>query len=139
MAEGLTPLAYLRWGGSALLVFGMLGFILPAEWGTASFTLDVGQSIGRTAVAATALAGLRGNTSWQRRLAVGIGALLLLAGLWGFLSTRHPPATVFELAYLGVPADSALHLALGAWGTYVALRPPARNQAGPASGGLPSA
>jgi len=53
-----------------------------------------------------------------KRIFYALGGLALLFGLWGFLSTRHPPATLFELAYLGVPADSLLHLALGAWGAY---------------------
>ena len=119
MAQGFTPLGYLRWGGRALLVLGMLGFVLPAEWGTPSFTLDVGQSIGRTVLAAAALTGSGGEEpAGQRRLCLVVGALLLFFGLWGFLSTRHPPATVFELTYLGAPADSLLHLALGAWGAY---------------------
>ena len=119
MISNLTPLSYLQRGGSVLLLLGLMGFVLPAEWGTPSFTLDVGQSIGRTVIAAAGLIASRGEEpAWQRRLCLVVGALLLFFGLWGFLSTRHPPATVFELAYLGVPADSLLHLALGAWGAY---------------------
>ncbi len=104
-------------------MLGLLGFVLPAEWGTPSFTLDAGQSIGRTVIAAAGLIGSRGvEPLRQRRLCLVIGALLLFFGLWGFLSTRHAPATVFELAYVGVPADSLLHLALGGWGAYAGLR-----------------
>ena len=55
MKGNLTPQGFLLRASTVLLVFGMLGFILPAEWGTPSFTLDVGQSIGRTVLAAAGL------------------------------------------------------------------------------------
>jgi hypothetical protein len=120
----LTPEAFLRLGGTALLILGMAGFVLPAAWWSHVFTLDVGQSVGRTLLAAVALTGLRTDSHIvQRRVALAVAAVLVFFGAWGVFPHGEVPAYFFGVAYFGV-GDSLLHLLLGFWGGYVAaLRP----------------
>jgi hypothetical protein len=112
------------------LIFAIAGFILPGHWSTPALTLDVGQSIGRTILAATAFTGCRAaGDSSKRRVSLTIGAILLFFAVWGLVPRDELPAEFFSLAYMG-PIDSLLHLSLGAWGTIVGVRA-LRGDAGP--------
>lgn len=119
----MNPKQFLQIGGAVLLVVGILGFIgvigpTPERSIFGSFWwFDNPENLAHTVLGVTGLAAafvLPANL--QKSLVVLLGAIGVLVGLYSLLIG---PALLG--ANLENPADTFLHLAVGAWALYAAF------------------
>lgn len=120
----MNPKQFLTIGGVVLVVVGILGYvgilgptadrsIFGAMW-----WFDNPENIAHTILGIVAIAAayvLPANL--QKWLTIAVGALAVLIGLYSLLGE-----TVVLGANLENPADSILHLVIGAWALYAGLR-----------------
>lgn len=113
----MNPKQFLLVGGSVLLLIGVLGFvgvigptpdksIFGAMW-----WFDNPENIAHTVLGVAGLAAVFiFPPLWQKWLVVALGALALVVGLYSLAVN-----TMLLGANLENPADTILHLAVGAW------------------------
>ena len=128
----MNPKQFLTIGGAILLVLGLVGFLGILNQNTVPFFwLDNGENIGHTALGVVALAAVfipglnKALEPFYKWIVIAVGIIALFFGLYGFLvagSTEN--FNTFGVANLENPADSILHLVVGLWALWAALRPP---------------
>lgn len=118
----MNPKQFLLIGGAVLVLVGVLGFVgVIGPTGEASlfgnaWWFDNKENWAHLVLGIVALiAGLAFPMSVQKPLAIAVGVLGILVGLYNFYS----PA-LFG-ANLESPADLILHLVVGAWGLWAGL------------------
>jgi hypothetical protein len=130
MGNVFTPKGFLTWGGLALLLLGVVGYLgVLTESSFPSFYLDNGENIAHTFLGIVALAivfvpGL--NTMfapYYRWIVILLGIVALFFAVYGFYVGGNAAPNTFGVANLESPLDDILHLVVGAWALYAAWRP----------------
>lgn len=119
----MNPKQFLTIGGAVLLLVGILGFIgvigpTPDQslFG-AMWYFDNAENLAHTVLGVAGLgAALVFPALWQKYLVVLLGVLGLVVGLYSLMGS-----TMLLGANLENPADTILHLAVGAWALYASL------------------
>ncbi len=123
----MNPKQFLQIGGVVLLLVGLLGFfglIGPTSdasiFGSA-WWFDNGENWAHTILGIVALiaAGALKNAMQQKNLVILVGVLGIFFAVYNVFSTS------FLGANLESPADLILHLAVGVWALWAAMRKPA--------------
>lgn len=117
-----TPNGFLKVGGLALLVLGLLGFWFYRDPSGSFFWLDTSENIvhiviGIVALAATFVPGLNARLMPRHRsIVLLIGLIALFFGTYGFLLPAGSPAApnTFGLANLEL-GDTLLNLVVAVW------------------------
>lgn len=117
MGNILTPKGFLQVGGIILLVVGILGFFLlgPTPEGSIfgeAWWFDTAENWAHLVLGIVALAAVYGmkDAATQKGLALVVGIVALLVGIYGFFSPSLLGANLEN------PLDNILHLVVGAWG-----------------------
>ena len=125
-----TPKGFLTWGGAALLLLGIVGYLnILTESSFSSFWFDNGENVAHTFLGIVALAivfvpGL--NTMfapYYRWIVILLGIVALFFAVYGFYVGGNAVPNTFGVANLESPLDDILHLVVGAWALYAAWRP----------------
>jgi hypothetical protein len=115
---------FLQIGGAVLVLVAILGYVgvigpTPSQslFGEAWY-FDNAENVAHLVLGVVALAAAFAlkNADQQKWLVVAVGALGILVGLYGFMS----PALLG--ANLENPADNLLHLVIGAWAFWSAMK-----------------
>jgi bacteriorhodopsin len=119
----MNPKQFLTIGGVIVLVYGLVGFILPDTPLLGDRLLFTGAEnvvhvlLGIAAVAA----GYVLHPDWQRWVTATVGAVALVFFLVGLVVMSAPP---LNLAPANVEViDTLVHLVVGTWGLWAAFRP----------------
>lgn len=130
MASVFTPKGFLTYGGAALLLLGIVGYLnIFSESSFPAFYLDAGENVAHTILGIVALAivfvpGLNGTFEpYYRWIVILLGVVALFFGIYGFVVAGAPAPNTFGLANLESPLDNILHLVVGAWAIYASWRP----------------
>ena len=128
MDDILTPRGFLRVGGTILLVLGWLGYLLYPFTGGAllgdALWFDNGENFAHAALGVLALVFAADlNRDWQRWITALLGLIALLTGIYGFTL----PAGMMDAMNLGVanlenPMDNLVHLVVGVWALWAAVK-----------------
>lgn len=118
-----SPKGFLQVGGAVLVLVGILGFV-GVIGPTAESSLfgefwwfDNPENIAHTVLGIAALAAsFVLNDQMQKYLVMAVGALGIVVGLYNFMSPMLLGAN------LETPADLVLHLVVGAWALYAAMK-----------------
>lgn len=111
-----TPRGFLTLGGAALVALGVLGFFIigptPEKSIFGSFWwFDNGENIAHLVLGVAGLGALFIFPAlWQRYLVLALGVLGIVVGLYSLVVS--PTLSVSNLEN---PADTLLHLVVGAW------------------------
>ena len=124
MSNILTPRGFLQVGGIVLVLVAILGYVgvigpVPEDsiFGAAWY-FDNAENIAHLVLGIVALiAAYALNAGLQKTLVVIVGVIGLLVGLYSLFGS-----TSLLGAYLENPADSILHLAIGAWALWAGLK-----------------
>lgn len=117
----MNPKQFLVWGGAILVVVGILGFV-GVIGPTAAHSIfksawwfDNGENWAHLVIGVVGLiAAYTLPGSAQKSLVMVLGVIGILIGLYSIVISRS-----FLGANLENPADSLLHLVVGAWALYV--------------------
>ncbi|HET7676785.1 MAG TPA: hypothetical protein VFK38_02960 [Candidatus Limnocylindrales bacterium] len=130
MASIFTPKGFLTVGGAILVVLGLVGFVgIFNKTSTPFFWLDPAENIthlalGAVALAAVYLPGLNGALApYYKWIVVLVGIIALFFGIYGFVAAGGAEPNTFGIANLESPSDNILHLVVGGWALWAALRP----------------
>jgi len=125
-----TPKGFLTWGGAALLLLGIVGYLgITSATGTPAFWLDNGENVAHTFLGIVALAivfvpGLNSAFApYYRWIVILLGIVALFFAVYGFYVGGNAAPNTFCVANLESPLDDILHLVVGAWALYAAWRP----------------
>jgi hypothetical protein len=125
-----TPKGFLTWGGAALLLLGIIGYLnVLTEKSFSSFWFDGGENIAHTFLGIVALAivfvpGLNSMFApYYRWIVILLGLVALFFAVYGFYVGGNAVPNTFGVANLESPLDDILHLVVGAWALYAAWRP----------------
>ena len=119
---------FLTVGGAILLLLGIVGYLGVFSTEGSFFWLDSGENVahvflGIVALAAVYVPGLNSALSpYYKPIVILVGAISLFFGVYGFLVAGNPVPNTFGVANLESPADNLLHLVVGAWALWAALR-----------------
>jgi hypothetical protein len=123
----MNPKQFLTVGGAVLLLLGIIGYL--GVFGEGSFLwLTTGENVahvflGIVALAAVYVPGLnKALEPFYKPIVILVGVIAVFFGVYGFAVANVPPLNTFGVAHLNNPADNILHLAVGAWALYAALR-----------------
>jgi hypothetical protein len=129
VANILTPVGFLRFGGVILLVLGWLGYLLaPISEGEllgSALWFDGGENIAHSVLGVLALVFAADfKPDWQRWIVAALGVVALFFGVYGFVAGPGDMTMLntFGVANLENPLDNLLHLVVGAWALYAAFR-----------------
>lgn len=127
----MTPRFYLAFTGCLLLLLGILGYvgivgplsndsIFGVNW-----WVDNGQSIVYIILGIVSLlsAFVLRQPMVRKFIAFAIGGLLVCVGLLGIIIMRSHAMLNAGIAHLENPTETILHLVLGLWAVWVAIRP----------------
>jgi hypothetical protein len=130
MGNVFTPKGFLTWGGLALLLLGVVGYLgILTESSFPSFYLDNGENVAHTFLGIVALAivfvpGLNSMFApYYRWIVILLGIVALFFAVYGFYVGGNAAPNTFGVANLESPLDDILHLVVGAWALYAAWRP----------------
>jgi len=118
----LNPKQFLVWGGVILVVVGVLGFFLIGPTAEQSifgsgWWFDNAENWTHIVIGVVALlAAYTLPAAAQKTLAMVVGAVAVLIGLYSFIISQS-----FLGANLENPADSLLHVVVGAWALYASM------------------
>ena len=119
----MNPKQFLQIGGAVLVVVGVLGFFLIGPTADASifgssWWFDNGENYAHLIIGIVGLiaASMLGAGS-QKSLVMLLGVVGILVGLYSIVI-----GTNFLGSNLENPADSILHLAVGAWALYASMK-----------------
>jgi hypothetical protein len=124
----MNPKQFLTVGGAILLVLGIVGYLGVFSAEGSFFWLDSGENIAHTVLGIVALAavfvpGLNSALEpYYKPIVILVGVIALFFGLYGFVVAGNDVPNTFGVANLESPADNLLHLVVGAWALYAALR-----------------
>jgi hypothetical protein len=119
----MNPKQFLTIGGVIVLVYGIVGFILPDTPLLGNVLLFTGAEnivhviLGIAAVAAAYVL----RPDWQRWLTAAVGIVALVFFVVGLLVMSAPPLNLAP-ANLEV-IDTLVHLVVGTWALWAAFRP----------------
>ncbi|HEY3116655.1 MAG TPA: hypothetical protein VGK54_07940 [Chloroflexota bacterium] len=126
----MNPKQFLTLGGAILVLLALVGFTgVLNEKSTPFFWLDAGENWGHLGLGAVALAAVfvPGLNSLlapiYRQIVVLVGVVGVFFAIYGFAVAGGPPLNGFGVANLENPSDNVLHLVVGAWALWAALRP----------------
>jgi len=107
--------------GGFLLLFGMLGYVLPdGKLLGANWFLTNGENVVHLIFGVLALAAAYVFDAKMQKTLVQIMAIVLVFfAVFGFMVRDVPPLNTFLVANLENPYDNILHLVLGIWGVYI--------------------
>ena len=120
----ISPKGFLQVGGGVLVLIAILGYfgiIGPTPAGSlfgGAWYFDNAENVAHLVLGVVALAAsmwLSGDL--QKKLVILVGALAVLVGLYSLIGS-----SMLIGANLENPADSILHLAIGAWALWAAFR-----------------
>jgi hypothetical protein len=124
----MNPKQFLTVGGAILLVLGIVGYLGVFSAEGSVFWLDSGENIVHTVLGIVALAavfvpGLNSALEpYYKPIVILVGVISSFFGIYGFLVASQPVPNTFGVANLESPVDNLLHLVVGAWALYAALR-----------------
>jgi hypothetical protein len=119
---------FLTVGGAVLLLLGIVGYLGVFSTEGSFFWLDSGENVahvflGVVALAAVYVPGLNSALSpYYKPIVILVGVIALFFGIYGFLVAGSDIPNTFGVANLESPADNLLHLVVGAWALWAALR-----------------
>lgn len=126
----MNPKQFLTVGGAVLVLLSLVGFTgVLNQQSTPFFWLDAGENWGHLGLGVVALAAVfvPGLSSLlapiYRPIVVLVGLVAVFFALYGFAVAAAPPFNTFGVANLENPSDNVLHLVVGAWALWAALRP----------------
>lgn len=131
-----TPNGFLKIGGAVLLLVAILGFvgvIGPTEDSLfgAAWYFDNGENWAHLILGVVGLiAAFTLGAGMQKTLVMILGIVGVLVGLYSLFSSIPTGANLLG-AQLQNPADSLLHLLVGAWALFASMRKPAMVAAAP--------
>ena len=112
-----TPKGFLTLGGLALVLLGVLGIVgligpTPDRSIFGSFWwFDTGENIAHLVLGVAGLGAIYiFPTLWQKYLVLALGALGIVVGLYSLVISQS-----LSISNLENPADTLLHLVVGAW------------------------
>lgn len=119
-----TPKAFLQLGGAVLVLVAILGYVgvigptsEQSIFGGAWF-FDNAENVAHLVLGVVALlAAFWLSASLQKPLVIAVGVVAVLVGLWSLVVS-----TSLLGANLENPADTLLHLVVGAWALWAGLR-----------------
>jgi hypothetical protein len=130
MDRVLTPKGFLTFGGAALLLLGIVGYLnILTESSFSAFWFDNGENVAHTFLGIVALAivfvpGLNSMFApYYRWIVILLGIVALFFAVYGFYVGGNAVPNTFGVANLESPLDDVLHLVVGAWALYAAWRP----------------
>jgi hypothetical protein len=123
----VNPKQFLTIGGAVLVLLAIVGFL--GVFGEGSFFwLTPGENwahlvLGVVALAAVYVPGLNSALEpFYKPIVILVGLIGLFFAVYGFAVANVPPMNTFGAAHLNSPADNLLHLVVGAWALWAALR-----------------
>ena len=128
----MNPKQFLTLGGLILLLLGIIGFLgLLNQNTTPFFWLDTSENIAHTVLGVVALAAVfvpglnKALEPFYKWIVMAVGVIALFFGIYAFLvGSSTANFNTFGVANLESPADGILHVVVGVWALYAALRPP---------------
>lgn len=115
------PSTFLKVGGIVLILLGLVGFF-ALNTPNSVFWLDSGENWAHLVLGIVALIAVFAlGEGMQKNLAVLVGLLGLVTGIWGFFLGSGPTGNFLGLANLENPADNVLHLVVGVWALWSAF------------------
>lgn len=116
----MNPKQFLQIGGVILLLFGILGFIVPQVGGLLTFNNAENWPHVVLGVVALVLAPLPlGELKRWVVVLVALGALFF--GVAGFMVSGNPAPNFYGVAQLDNPVDNIIHIVVGIWGLLAAF------------------
>jgi len=127
----MNPKQFLTIGGIILLVLGVVGFLgILNENSTPFFWLDPSENIAHTVLGVVALAAVfvpglnKALEPFYKWIVIAVGVIALFFGIYAFLvGSSTESLNTFGVANLESPADGLLHVVVGVWALWAALRP----------------
>ncbi len=120
----MNPKQFLQWGGAVLVLLGVLGYFgvlgptAEQSWFGAFWWFDNYENLAHTVLGVVALlAAFLLPMQYQKPLSILVGVVALFFAVWSGLITN-----MFMGAGLENPADTALHLVVGVWALWAAMR-----------------
>jgi len=124
----MNPKQFLTVGGAVLLLLAIVGYLGVFSTEGSFFWLDSGENIahlvlGVVALAAVFVPGLnKALEPYYKPIVILVGLIALFFGIYGFAVAGAAVPNTFGVANLESPADNLLHLVVGAWALWAALR-----------------
>ena len=118
---------FLTVGGAVLLLLGIVGYLGIFSVEGSFFWLDSGENVahvflGVVALAAVFVPGLNSALApFYKPIVILVGAISLFFGVYGFIVAGNPVPNTYGYN-LESPADNLLHLVVGAWAIWAAMR-----------------
>lgn len=119
---------FLTIGGAVLVLLAIVGYLGVFSTEGSFFWLDSGENVahlflGVVALAAVYVPGLNSALApFYKPIVILVGVIALFFGVYGFLVAGQPVPNTFGAANLESPADNLLHLVVGAWALWAAMR-----------------
>ena len=124
MKSIISPKGFLMWGGIALVLLAVLGYVGilgPTAEGSifgATWYFDNAENIAHLVLGIVALGAMFVlPANLQKMLVLLVGVIAVLVGLYSLVFS-----TMLLGANLENPADSILHLVVGAWGVWAGMK-----------------
>jgi hypothetical protein len=123
----MNPKQFLAVGGAILLLLAIVGYLGVFSTEGSFFWLDSGENVahlflGVVALAAVYVPGLNSTLApYYKPIVILVGVIALFFGVYGFIVAGNPVPNTFGYN-LESPADNLLHLVVGAWALWAAMR-----------------
>ncbi len=124
----MNPKQFLTVGGAVLVLLAIVGYLGVFSTEGSFFWLDSAENnahlfLGVVALAAVYVPGLNSALApYYKPIVILVGAISLFFGVYGFAVAGNAVPNTFGTGNLESPADNLLHLVVGAWAMWAALR-----------------